>query len=88
MEESRGRLRKRDDKNQVMDVTREDHCLIVRAVGYMLGIGKSSVQRVMSDLSMTRICEQWVPHQLNKDQMQSRASASNLKNPTKRCIIF
>ena len=77
MEESRGRLRKKEDKNQVMDVIREDHCLTVRAVGYMLGIGKSSVQRIMSNLSLTRICEQWVPHQLNKDQMQSRASASN-----------
>ena len=32
MEESRGRPTKRDDKNQVMDVIREDRCLIVGVV--------------------------------------------------------
>ena len=57
MVESRGRLRKRDDKNQVIDVTGEQQRLIVREVGDMFGIGKSSVQRILSDLSMTRVCE-------------------------------
>ena len=47
MVESRGRLRKRDDKNQVMDITREHQRLIVHEVGDMLGIGKSSVQRIL-----------------------------------------
>ena len=34
---------KRDDKNQVMDVMREDYRLTGREVGDMLGIGESSV---------------------------------------------
>ena len=46
MEESRGRPRERIDKNQVMDVIREDRRLTVCEAGDMLGIGKSSVQRI------------------------------------------
>ena len=42
----------------------------------MLGIGKSSVQRILSNLSMIRVCARWVPLLLHEDQMQSRASAS------------
>ena len=34
-----GRLTKRDDKNQVIDVIREDRRLTVRELGDMLGIG-------------------------------------------------
>ena len=89
MEESRGRPTKRDDKNQVMDDIREERTddIIRLTVGDMLGIGKSSVQRILSDLSMTRVCARWVPLLLNEDQMQSRASASKefLKNPPKTC---
>ena len=42
----------------------------------MLGIRKSSVQRILSNLSMIRVCARWVPLLLHEDQMQSRASAS------------
>ena len=48
----------------------------LREAGDKLGIGKSSVQRTLSDLSMTRVCARRVPFLLNEDQMQSRASAS------------
>ena len=46
-----GRLTKRDDKNRMMDVIREDRRLTVREECDMLGIGKSSVQMILSDLS-------------------------------------
>ena len=67
MEESRGRPTKRVDKNQVMDVIRDDRLLTVREVGDMLGIKKSFVQRILSDLSMTRVCVPWVPLLLHED---------------------
>ena len=55
MEELRGKPTKRNDNNQVMDVIPEDRRLTVREGGDMLGIGKTSVQRILSDLSMTRV---------------------------------
>ena len=78
MEEPRGRLTKRDDKNRGMDVIREDRRLTVREECDMLGIGKSSGQMILSDLSMTRVhvCARWVPLLRHEDQMQSRTSAS------------
>ena len=54
----------------------------------MLGIGKSSVQRILSYLSMARICEQWVPRLLKEDQTQSRASASNFKKIQRKDALF
>ncbi|XP_062611652.1 protein GVQW3-like [Saccostrea cucullata] len=56
MKEARGRPSKSDDKlkSRVLDVIREDRRLTVREVGDTIGIGKSSVQRILSDLSMTR----------------------------------
>ena len=48
MEKSRGRPSKRDDKNQVMDVIHDDHCLTVREVGDMLEVEISSV-RLLND---------------------------------------
>ena len=68
VEEELGRLTKRD-------IIREDRRLTVRKVGDMHGIGKSSVQRILSDLSMTKVCARWVPPLLHEDQMQSRDSA-------------
>ena len=59
-----------------MDVIREDRRLTVREVADMLRIGKSSVQRILSDLSMTIVCARYVPQLLNEDKMQSIASAS------------
>ena len=59
-----------------MDVVREDRRFTVRSVGDIIGIGRPSVKRILSDLSMTRVCAQWVPRLLNEDQRQSRASAS------------
>ena len=59
-----------------MDVIREDRRLTVREIGGMLGKGKSSVQGILSDLSVIRVCARWVPLLLHEDQMQSRASAS------------
>ena len=44
---------------------RDDLCLTVREVGGMLGIGKSSIQRILSD----RVCARWVPLLLHEDQM-------------------
>ena len=43
-------------KNQAMDVIHEDRRLTVREVGDVLRIGKSSVQRILSDISMTIVC--------------------------------
>ena len=66
--EERGTCRptKRDVKLiiRVMDVIREDSRLTVRDV--KLWIGKLSVQRILSGLSMTRVCARWVPRLLNK----------------------
>ena len=80
VEESRGRPTKRNNKNQVTDVTHEHRRLTVCEVGVtdMLEIGKSSVQRILSDLSMTnlKVCARLVPRLLNEDQMKSRAFAS------------
>ena len=56
MEVSRGKPTKRENKNQMMDVIREDRLLTVRGIDDMLGKGKSSVQRILSDLSMTKVC--------------------------------
>ena len=58
MEEERGRPTKRDDKlkNQMMNVMCEDRRLTVRELCEMLGIGKSTVQRILSDLSISRKC--------------------------------
>ena len=75
MEESRGKPNKRDDKNQVMDVIRQDRRFKERAVGDINGIRKSYAPRILSDLSMTRACVLWVPR-LIEYQMPSRASAS------------
>ena len=69
MEELCDRPTKREDKNQLRDVVCEDCLLTVREVGDMLWIGKSSVQRILSDLSMTRVCALWVPRLLNEGQM-------------------
>ena len=81
---------KRDDKNQVMDVIREDRRLTVREVGDMLEIGKSSVQRILSDLSNTKVCARWVSLLLHEDQMQPRTSASKefFKIQHKTCTIL
>ena len=43
----------------------------------MLEIGKLSVQRILSDRSMTRECARWVPRLRNEDQIQSGASAEH-----------
>ena len=59
-----------------MDIIREDRLLPLHEVGDMLGIGKSSVQRILPDLSMSRVCARGVPRLRNEDQMQSRASTS------------
>lgn len=45
-------------------------------MGDILGIGKSSIQRILSDLLLTRYVH-GVLRILNDDQMQSRASASS-----------
>ena len=65
MEESRNRPTKRDDKHQVMDVIREDRRLTVREVGYMLGIGKSSIK---SFYDYSKCAKD--PLLLNEDQKQ------------------
>ena len=74
----RGRPITRDNKLkiQVIDVLREDRRLTVHEVDDMLRIGKSSVQRILSDLSMAIVFARYVPQLLNEDQMQSRAFAS------------
>ena len=79
MKEARGRPSKSDDKlkSRVLDVIREDRRLTVREVGDMIGVGKSSVQRILSDLSMTRVCARWVHRLLTEEQMQCRLSSSN-----------
>ena len=58
MEELRGSQTKRDNKNQVTDIIHEHHRLTVCEVGVtdMLEIRKLSVQRILSDLSMTKVC--------------------------------
>ena len=73
-----------------MDVIREDRRLTVREVGDMLGIGKSSLQRILCDISMTSVCTRLVPRQLNENQMQSRASASRefLKTQRKDALFL
>ena len=69
VEELCDRPTKREDKYRVRDVVCEDCLLTVHEVGDMLLIGKSCVQRILSDLSMTRVCALWVPRLLNEGQM-------------------
>ena len=60
----------------MIDVIPEDRRLTVREIGGMLGKGNSSVQGILSDISMIRVCAQNGSFQLNEDQMLSRASVS------------
>lgn len=60
----------------MIDGIPEDRHLTVREIGGMLGKGNSSVQGILSDISMIRVCAQYGSFQLNEDQMLSRASVS------------
>ena len=56
----------------------------------MFGIRISSVQRIMLDLSITKVCARWVSLLLHEDQMQSRTFASKefLKNQQKHALFL
>ena len=57
----------------VSDVIRGDRRLTVREIADIMGISKSSVQRILThELKMSRVCARWVLRRLTDDEMTRR----------------
>lgn len=62
---------------RVSDVIKADRRQTVRELAGLIGISKSSVQRIMSEeLGMSRVCARWVPRLLSEEQRQRRVRDS------------
>lgn len=77
-QEKRGRPKEIDDNvvELINDTIRDDRRRTVREMEEILGIGKSSIHRILSDnLRMQRVCARWVPRLL-KEEKQRRVLCS------------
>ena len=61
----------------VSDVIRGDRRLTVREISNIVGISKSSIQRLLTiELKMPRVCARWVPRLLKDEEMSRRVMES------------
>ena len=75
----KGRPKEMNNKNlqTVSDVIRGNRRLTVREIADIMGISKSSVQRILTlELKMSWICARWVPRHLTDDKMTRHVSDS------------
>ena len=73
--DKKGRPKELNNKilQTVSDVIRSERRLTVREIADIMGIRKSSVQRILTlELKMSRVCARWVPRRLTDDEMTRR----------------